>query len=504
MARTGLPMRQPQSRTMRFLVDSRIRWDARALPRVVVEDVQRALTFPNRTKQIAKEQKVRGWQQMPDTVTLFDPRSLPRGFALQMRRILERHGIQIDWADRRVHVPVWTGGWKTVQLRDYQEQACDRIEAVQQGIWQSPPASGKTVTVLEAIRRCGQRAVVIVNTSNIARQWVERSEQFLGYTPGVVGDGDFEVSDITIALQQTLWARRDELDDKGFWSMFGFVCLDECHHLPAHTFRDTVQRFPAAWRIGVSGTPEMQQGTLPEMQAILGHRFHVTPKKTLVDAGVLAKPRVDVIVTAFDFDYVPTHEHRPGTNCEVHGCTASRHTRRHSNNYSAMMSALVEDPTRNEQIAIKVVESLKQGRTVIVVSKRLKHLDALAAACGAKGAKLEQLYRFSGGESTEQRMQIAEVAMKGGVALFSTLGDEALDIPRLDTVVLAYPTRNTKLIEQRVGRVERIHADKFEPLIIDVFDAEMGVLRRQFFERKRDVYDRDGLDVQGLPGLRAV
>src|SRR6516225_8469158 len=142
MARTGLPMRQPQSRTMRFLVDSRIRWDARALPRVVVEDVQRALTFPNRTKQIAKEQKVRGWQQMPDTVTLFDPRSLPRGFALQMRRILERHGIQIDWADRRVHVPVWTGGWKTVQLRDYQEQACDRIEAVQQGIWQSPPASG--------------------------------------------------------------------------------------------------------------------------------------------------------------------------------------------------------------------------------------------------------------------------------------------------------------------------------------------------------------------------
>src|SRR5262249_41831294 len=149
--------------------------------------------------------------------------------------------------------------------------------------------------------------LIIVDRSNIATQWIARAEEHLGYTPGLVGNGEHKEFDITIAMQQTLWAKREELFEDGFFDRWGFVCLDECHHLAAHTFTNVVQLFNSRYRIGVSGTPLMQKDLKEIVLSSVGPIFHETPKKELVDNGILVVPHVYIMETEFKHNFWPTH-----------------------------------------------------------------------------------------------------------------------------------------------------------------------------------------------------
>jgi superfamily II DNA or RNA helicase len=79
--------------------------------------------------------------------------------------------------------------------------------------------------------------------------------------------------------------------------------------------------------------------------------------------------------------------------------------------------------------------------------------------------------------------------MRSGTArvLFATkLADEGLDIPGLDALVLLTPSRNGARTTQRAGRTLRAVPGKPQPVIYDLADSRMGLLRSQartrFFE----------------------
>ena len=488
-----------------IVVDSKISVEHGLLPPAVWEQVKSALTFENYEKKVALREKLWNAKDMPDHIRLYEEHRriglLPRGFALQLKRGLKAYNLEFEWDDRRVRVPIDTSAWTPIVFgpeRQYQEDAVTRILDVQQGMWQAPPGAGKTVGILEAIRRSGQRALIVVNKSNIAKQWVERSEQFLGFTPGIVGDGEFEVKDITVALQQTLWSRSGDFDTSGWWDQFGFVCLDECHHLSARTYTETVSSFPAMIRVGVSGTPDQQEHTMPMMEATLGHVFVKTSRAELVKAGIISSPKVVARKTEFDYEYFPTHDNVPGVDCEVEGCTGSPRSRVHRNNYTKMVEVLAKDTDRNDLIAADVANALVEGRTVMVISKRLAHLEDLKQRAAALLSSDARLITFTGAQKSDERMEIAERAANGNVALFSTIADEALDIPRLDTIVLAWPTANPKITEQQVGRVVRTHSAKLAPVVYDYVDVNVTVLRKQFYKRAKQYYRVEGFEIEGM------
>ena len=56
-------------------------------------------------------------------------------------------------------------------------------------------------------------------------------------------------------------------------------------------------------------------------------------------------------------------------------------------------------------------------------------------------------------------------------ALFATtVADEGLDLPGLDTLVLTTPTKSMGRIQQRIGRIMRRAENKKEPLVVDLVD----------------------------------
>ena len=184
----------------------------------ILEAIKPALEFPNVNKEQMILEEIGGWWGMDDTLTLWNRYlerdrwilELPRGFAWQLQNGLKEMGYELIWEDRRREEWIDTTDWSVIDTRSHQDEFVERALAEEQGVWEAPPGAGKTVGVLELVRQAGQRTIVIVDKTNIARQWAERAQQFLSIEVGIVGDKKWEERDLTIALQQTLWARSNE------------------------------------------------------------------------------------------------------------------------------------------------------------------------------------------------------------------------------------------------------------------------------------------------------
>ena len=477
---------------MRIDVDNKIRIPPDSLSGAEIGRIADALTFPNPALEAAKKEMTWGWDKLPSTIRLWEAQDdgtlvLPRGFARELLEIKP----DIEWDDWRCHVRKDYSSWNQIVPRgQYQERAWESIVSAEQGVYRAPPGSGKTVTVLEAIRRTRQKAIVLVNTIGLAEQWRQRARDHFGYEPGLIGDGIWDERDVTIALIPTLWSRRDEIDS-GFWDSFGFTCLDECHHATANTFYDLIQRFTSQWRIGVSATPDKNWNLKPLVDASLGPMFHETTREQLRDEGLLVIPEVFVTPTGYWFRFWPTHSRikldSGDWGCTFKGCPGGAQVI-HRNNYTKLVEDLIRSIPRNMIVARRIVKRSQEGRCVLVLSRRLEHLDKLKQlyeASSATGRSID----LTGKQKREERLEIQQKAGPGDV-IFSTIGDEALDIPQLDSVVLAYPTRNTDILEQQVGRIERVYNGKLVPTVDDFAD-DAGPLRGQLNGRIAK-YEQEG------------
>jgi superfamily II DNA or RNA helicase len=93
------------------------------------------------------------------------------------------------------------------------------------------------------------------------------------------------------------------------------------------------------------------------------------------------------------------------------------------------------------------------------------------------------------GSLVKKARKVVIERMRGGDVrvLFATrLADEGLDIPNLDALVLLTPSRDAARTTQRAGRTLRAVPGKPQPVIYDLVDSQMGLLRSQartrFFE----------------------
>lgn len=457
----------------------------------VIRDILAIMTVPNREKLAAKQQHLWGADKLDDHITLYkwlDERTLilPRGFYLRLTQGLK-------WLDYELNIVNHMTNERALNLerepnftlRDYQRDALGDLEYYAQGIYQAPTGSGKTVAMLASIADLRQRSLVIVNKKELVQQWVDRSQEFLGYTPGFIGDGKWDEKEFTIAMQQTLWAKRDEIDEE-FWNKWGMVVLDECHSVQADTYHQIMQRFPAMYRIGVSATPK-KTGDFKICEAVMGPIIHTTPKKPLREKGYLITPKVYTIATPFNYPFYP--------NVIGINKIGKKYVKK-QNNWKDVISKLIVDVPRNTLIA-NIAQSL-QGRVVLILSKRLEHLEQLRQLLGDK----REVLLLTGAESLSERMNVYERASRGNCIILSTLADEGVDIPRIDAVFLAFPMKNISGIRQLIGRGERPHPDKKDFIIVDFVDFSIRPIKQQYRDRKNFLYRPEEIEVEKIDPLQ--
>ena len=139
---------------------------------------------------------------------------------------------------------------------------------------------------------------------------------------------------------------------------------------------------------------------------------------------------------------------------------------------------------RNELIIQAVDKLYSQGRNVMILTDRRDHCFFFEREINEKyGDDTAGLY--IGGMKPDELKQSEE---KQVIIATYTLAHEGLDIPKLDSLILASPKSD---VVQACGRIMRETKGKqFSPYIIDIVDS-VGPMMAQSYKRKQ-FYKKSG------------
>jgi superfamily II DNA or RNA helicase len=270
---------------------------------------------------------------------------------------------------------------------------------------------------------------------------------------------------VDIALLQSL-SRRGEVND--LVANYGQIIVDECHHVPAFNFERVLAEARARFVVGLTATPMRKDGHDPIIT------FQCGPIRVRVDAKEQAAARPfahEVIVRTTNFR-LPEDSAEP--------------------RIQEIYSQLVADEGRTRLIMDDVLRAVANGRSPIVLTERTEHLERMSDLLDGKVAHLVVL---RGGLTTKQRRRIADMMKdipdhepRVLLATGRYIG-EGFDDARLDTLFLTLPVSWRGTIQQYVGRLHRLHANKKVVQVFDYVDVHVPVLLQMLKRRIRGYED---------------
>lgn len=157
--------------------------------------------------------------------------------------------------------------------RQHQQRALEHwFEHNSRGIVAMPTGSGKTFLAALAIAHTGVPALVIVPTIDLMQQWTSELERFFGCRVGMLGGGSKEVLNLTVSTYDSAVLQMEFIGNR-----FGLVVFDECHHLPGSVNRMAAAMCLAPARLGLSATPEYENGeeVFEQMVGPLVYEVHI-------------------------------------------------------------------------------------------------------------------------------------------------------------------------------------------------------------------------------------
>lgn len=358
-------------------------------------------------------------------------------------------GFNLDFIDRRTHGrPIEANLAGNYELRGYQQDAVDCAVREGSGVLVAPCGSGKTSIGIGIVAEVRQRTLVLVHTKDLMQQWQERIEEWLPQlSMGFIGGGRTyqEGGDIVIATVQTLmnmpW---QELYDLG--KEFGLVILDEAHHCPAASFSWVMTAMPAKLRFGLTATPTREDGLTDFLWWTFG------PKIWEIDHRSLAKNNLIVVPSYFFLD-------------------TGWSPKEPSAEYQSVITEMTLDEQRNKSIQALVWRCQHASRKILILSARVGHCEQLYKMFKG-GVRTGEPVLLLGKMSPKKRKAALDGMRDGryNICISTTVADEGLDLPMLDTLVMCTPTKAHGKVEQRIGRLMRPHPGKQECRVYDLVD----------------------------------
>jgi len=245
----------------------------------------------------------------------------------------------------------------------------------------------------------------------------------------------------------------------GDFESIGTVIVDEAHHICAKVFSQSLFKMCPKHIFGLSATPVRKDGLSKVLHWFMGPIFFAVEREN--------QEQVDVFPVVFE---CPMFRNPPPC------------TRTGTISLVNMITELVEHRTRNKMLVALVKKASAGSRQLLVLSDRRQHCEFLHQ-CFPKSSGL-----YMGGMKEAD----LEASSKKKI-IFATFSQahEGLDIPTLDTVILATPKSD---IQQSIGRVMRETPGKQNnPQIYDIVD-QWCILHAMYKKRLR-VYKQGGFNI---------
>ncbi|KAL2129927.1 hypothetical protein VTI74DRAFT_7091 [Chaetomium olivicolor] len=367
-------------------------------------------------------------------------------------------------------------GSDTLKLRDYQEECIQSVLAsLEKGHKRLgvslATGSGKTVIFTQLIGRVKPRSETATQTLILAhrRELVEQAARHCSRT---YPDRSIELelgklsasgtADITVASLQSILSkdRLSKFDPK----RFKLVLVDEAHHIVSPGYLKVLDHFGLRTKrpdsphlIGVSATFS---------------RFDGLKLGAAIDEIVYHKDYVDMIGEKWLSDVVFTTVESKADLSQV-----KRKGKGGSGEFDTDSLSQAVNTVELNDVVVRAWFAKAAGRkSTLVFCVDLNHVAALTQRFRHYGIDA----RFVTGDTPARDRAERLDAFKNGefpVLINCGVFTEGTDIPNIDCIVLARPTRSRNLLIQMIGRGMRLHSGKQNCHIIDmVAGLETGIV----------------------------
>ncbi|KAF8982548.1 hypothetical protein BGZ46_001078 [Entomortierella lignicola] len=356
------------------------------------------------------------------------------------------------------------------QLRPYQQECIDAcLSNLKKGIMRQivslPVGSGKTVIFSHMMKNVpapfpgANKTLILAHRQELLEQTCAHIlRNGTGLTVSVdQGSRNADMrADVIVASVPTLGRVGTTRLLKYNPKEFKCIIIDEAHHAAAESYGRILEHFGAhvpdthIFVYGCSATVRRHDGLK------LGHLFdHISFHKsfiTMIEDKWLCGLRVSTIQTDFDL----------------------RDVRMQGGDFAQKdLAVKVNTDIRNDIVVRSYMTYCADRKSTVVFAVDIEHLETLAALFRKYGYDARGL---SSRTSDEDRAQLLKDFRERKFPVIVNCGilTEGTDIPAIDSIIMARPTKSNVLFQQMLGRGMRLYPGKEDCLVLDFVDIVKG------------------------------
>lgn len=398
---------------------------------------------------------------------LEEEKKFPAGSWWSVRAALERQNIFFQFEDKTLYPSGSQPIENSIHLRDYQ---IDGFNAFFEG--QNPfgakfrmiesiaTGGGKTILAAKAIATINLPTIFFVHTKDLLIQTKRVlidlfGEQYVGSAGG--GEDAYkndkgEYKQIIVAMIQAFYyhGKKAGYDIKPQYKELlvrsKFMVADECHHSSSDSWFWIAQECEAPYRLGLTATPWRNDGRDLLLQAATGPVCHKISSRDLVEMGFLSKPNIKMynIHTRLDPRFKESTWH---------------------NTYKA---GIVFNEHRNAVIASAAVKNMVENKSVLIIINMKIHgvllwniINQMIAQKKQNGEQIDETCAamFMNSEfDIDSRRTCLNLFRTGQLRCLigTSIYDEGIDLPSVNTVIMAAGGKSDTKVIQRLGRSLRL------------------------------------------------
>jgi DNA repair protein RadD len=327
------------------------------------------------------------------------------------------------------------------KLRDYQEKAIGnlrlKLSRVNKVLLVSPTGSGKTVVMcrmIELAHEKGKRAIFVVRGKSLVDNGGDALEKY-GIPHGVIMAGKKHRFDLPIHVCSI-----DTLYSRKIAPKADLVCIDEAHMTGGEKYKWLLSQYQDAKIVSVTATPYLKKGMrhIADDYIDLISMRELVQKKNLVPLRYFVPATIDTsnvdVTSTGDFD-------------------------------GKQLYKVVDDASVYGDL-IESYNKFSNGKTAIAYGVNVKHARKIQEAFNEAGIPcgyIDGTTKQDDRHDTIGKLKRREIMVIASVGVLTT----GVDIPCLETVLIARPTMSLNLHLQIMGRVTRPSPGKTHGLVID-------------------------------------
>ncbi len=313
------------------------------------------------------------------------------------------------------------------------------------GVADAATNAGKTAVIagIYLNLQTEEKMLVVIHRKTIYKELVKYFESVFQEV-GQINDKNYSIKHVTVAMINTLYAHIDNLNVIKDLASFTVLAVDEAHRAGSNMYSSVLVHCTASVRLFLSGSIFDSKDLVGNMVIVglSGPRLIKISKKYLMDQGIST----------------PINVHMHLCNTILYFPVLA---------YDECIHKLIMESTERVALMHQIIKDRISKGPILIAVEKLEHGDFICKYLKQQGLITELIY-----SRDKEIFTKADAFREGQIDVLISTGvlKEGVNLPLIQTIILAAGGKSAAYIKQWCGRGERIHESKTEVELHDFYD----------------------------------